>query len=397
MKVLQELGVKGWLAIVVTLTITLSIGIKAAVILFLNTVPEDFFRLTEKVRTSRDTNLNLASSETKETTTYRWDSLPSIAPFPADNPTTPAKVKLGELLFFDKNLSKDRSLACESCHSLFNNSGADGAPISTGIYGQKGNRNAPTVWNTAFQRHLFWDGRASSLEQQALQPFLNPIEMGMDSADEIVQRVKEQPRYSAAFAKAFPGDTRITIDKIVKAIASYERTLITDDSLYDDYVRGDKDALSQQQLNGMSLFAKTGCTHCHFGPNFSAASIFNDGLGFRVFPATPNALVTKYNLDNDRPQVWRVPSLRNVALTGPWLHNGSVNDLHEVVRIMAKSQLAKSASRTFQWSDKKLGVIENPDLTEAEIDDIVAFLNALSSKKLLQRKPDITNSGQLNY
>lgn len=246
----------------------------------------------------------------------------------------------------------------------------------------------PTVWNAAFQRRLFWDGRSETLEHQALQPFLNPIEMGMRSAEEVEKRVREQPEYSELFKRAFSGSAEITISKIVQAIASFERTLITNDSRYDDFIRGDRSALTAQQLNGMALFETTGCVHCHFGPNFSAASVFDSGLEYRAFPAIPGELTARYGLDSEggSPKVWRVPSLRNVALTGPWFHNGAVDNLPDVVRIMAQAQLGKSADRSFQLSETKLDVLENPDLSEQQVEDIVAFLHALSSKKLLQVK-----------
>ncbi|MGB0204736.1 MAG: cytochrome-c peroxidase [Neptuniibacter sp.] len=377
--------------LVVTCLILIAVfsGIKLGIYAFLHNVPEGFFRV-EKVSKSNSSSQGtpdyILSPRVSTPEKYLWQSLPGVAPAPVDNPLTQAKIDLGKQLFFDKNLSADRSLSCASCHELEMHAGGDGARVSTGIMGQKGDRNAPTVWNAAFQKRLFWDGRARSLEQQAVQPFLNPIEMGMNSEAEIEARVKEQPSYTALFAKAFDGNTEITIDKIAKAIASYERTLITNDSPYDEFVRGDKSALTSKQLSGMALFEEAGCIHCHFGPNFSAASVFNSGLELRVFPGNPDQIDSNYSfaLDGEETSVWRVPSLRNVALTGPWLHNGQVDDLNEVVRIMSKAQLGKSSSRTFQWADNRLGVVENPDLTEQQVDEIVAFLKALSSKRLVQ-------------
>jgi cytochrome c peroxidase len=380
---------KKWIITICLIFLILFLGIKVLVVTFLNVVPEGFFSLEasiESVITSSNALGLMLPPKIAENKNYHWRTLPSVAPDPADNPTTVEKVQLGEMLFFDKNLSADRSLACESCHKLYEFAGADGESVATGINKQQGDRNSPTVWNAAFQRRLFWDGRARSLEEQSLKPFTNPVEMGMTSLEQVVLRVKEQPKYLAAFKRAFADEYDITIEKIAQAIASFERTLITNDSPYDDFVRGKKTALSQQQLNGMALFAKTGCVHCHFGPNFSAASVFDSGLAFRIFPANPSRLVKKYELAPSESQntVWRVPSLRNVALTGPWLHNGSIKELSEVVRIMTQAQLGRSHSRAFVWSGTTLDVLENPDLSDAQIGDIVAFLESLSSKKLVK-------------
>ncbi|GAA6152862.1 cytochrome c peroxidase [Pseudoteredinibacter isoporae] len=316
---------------------------------------------------------------------HRWQALPAMAPYPADNPPNPAKIALGKRLFNDRNLSLDRSVSCASCHNLYVYAGADGKTQAEGIGGQKGVRNTPTVWNSAFQRSLFWDGRSNNLEHQALQPILNPIEMGLPSEQAIVERVRSQADYHDLFFQAF-GERNISSVNIAKALASYERTLITNDSPYDDFVRGDRGALKQQQLNGMVLFEQLGCVYCHAGPNFSVASVYSEGLALRLFPAKPTSLTQSLTLNNPetgKPTVWRVPSLRNVALTGPWLHNGSVDTLEEVVRMMAESQLGKSGHRRVVWSDNALSVIDSSPLTDSEVRDIVAFLKALSSKRLL--------------
>ncbi|MCG8013410.1 MAG: cytochrome-c peroxidase, partial [Candidatus Thiodiazotropha weberae] len=169
---------------------------------------------------------------------YVWQTLPDQAPAPENNPMTTEKIVLGKRLFFDKNLSRDRTLSCSSCHDVIGGSGDDGLPTSLGINNQLGGRNAPTVWNAAFQSVLFWDGRAASLEEQAKGPLINPIEMGMPSWDEVVQRVLDDKTYIPLFADAFGADTVIDIERIAEAIASYERTLITPDTPYDRFVRG---------------------------------------------------------------------------------------------------------------------------------------------------------------
>lgn len=310
---------------------------------------------------------------------------------------------LGEKLFSDKNLSRDRTLSCASCHDVNGRAGTDGRSTSLGIDGQTGKRNAPTVWNAAFQAVLFWDGRAPSLEEQARGPLINPIEMGMPSLQAVEQRVQSNADYSAQFDKAFGVNTTITIERIVEAIAAYERTLITPDTPYDRFVRGDRDALTAAQLRGMALFQSAGCINCHFGPNFSAASVFDRRMPLRIFPVNPTPYEERYNLVKDKGisangrGVWRVPSLRNVALTGPWFHNGSVKKLDEAVRVMASAQLGRSG-HFLTWSDrdKVLTEINRPALSDLQVQDIVAFLQALSSDRLREKttklSPTITAS-----
>lgn len=323
---------------------------------------------------------------------YHWQTLPQQAPAPVDNPTTAEKVKLGKRLFFDQSLSRDGTLSCASCHGISSLAGADGRATSLGIDGQVGGRNAPTVWNAAFQARLFWDGRAASLEEQAKGPLINPIEMGMPSWQAVEERVRSKADYRSAFAAVF-GDETITIERIAMAMAAYERTLITTDTPYDRFVRGDINALTAQQLRGMGLFQSVGCISCHFGPNFSAASLFDSTQPMRSFPVTPVPATLRYRLMDDTgaaPRLsgrgyWRVPSLRNVALTGPWLHNGSVTQLDEVVRIMSAAQRGYTG-HMLRWSDQEPVLYEHTQrkLSDDEVNDIVAFLNALSSDTLTQ-------------
>lgn len=333
-------------------------------------------------------------------TPYTWRALPVAAPYPADNPPTPEKIGLGKKLFFDKRLSADGTLSCASCHEISETKGGgDGLSASIGINAQHGTRNAPTVLNAAFQKVLFWDGRATSLEEQAKGPLINPIEMGMPSLDRVVEKVSSITEYRAAFASAFPNQASITIDTIAKAIAAFERTLITPDSPYDRFVRGDSSALTDKQIRGMVLFESTGCIFCHTGPNFSAASIFSGDIPFRIFPSIPNTVFERRYRLNDDPGaamrksdtdrgVWRIPSLRNVNRTAPYFHNGSVTTLTEAVRIMAHVQLAKNLSnnelddRSIQWlqGDQRFKVSSNQALSDSEVDEIVAFLEALDGE-----------------
>jgi len=321
---------------------------------------------------------------------YVWQALPEHAPEPADNPSTPEKIALGKRLFFETRLSGDGRLSCSSCHNLMEKAGGDGLPTAKGINAQIGERNTPTVWNAAFQSVLFWDGRARSLEEQAGGPILNPVEMGLASATEAERRISADATYRTAFAKAF-GDKRVSFQRITQAIAAYERTLITPDAPFDRFVRGDSSALNQAQIRGMTLFESTGCILCHRGPNFSDASLLGGQSPKRIFPANATPYEKKYKLltEGNVRGSWRVASLRNVALTGPWLHNGSVDKLEEVVRIMASAQLGRSGN-FMAWlnQDSALGKLDRTPLGDQVIADIVAFLKSLSSERLLAGRAD---------
>jgi len=302
------------------------------------------------------------------------DSLPTTAPAPADNPTTPEKVALGKMLYHDPRLSSTGTVACASCHNTMLG-GEDNRPNSMGVNGQTGGRSAPTVWNAAFSDVQFWDGRAASLEEQAAGPVTNPIEMGMKSWDDVVARLKTIKGYSHAFELAFGSDHEaITKENATKAIAAYERTLITPNSAYDKYVEGDKDAMTEQQIRGMNKAVELGCTSCHSGP------AFNGSGAFQKFPVHSNGYFeAQYHFSKDlgRAEVtkdkkdehlFKVPTLRNIALTAPYFHNGSVPTLDKAVKIMAKLQADK-------------------DLSDEDTADIVAFLNALTGEFPKQEMP----------
>lgn len=301
-----------------------------------------------------------------------WQALPGKAPEPAGNPTTPAKVELGKMLYHDPRLSANGVLSCNSCHNVMG-AGDDNRHGSIGVKDQVGGRSAPTVYNAAFSSVQFWDGRAPSLEEQARGPVTNPAEMGMKSWDDVVARLKAMPDYTRAFAAAFGGENSVTADNAVKAIAAYERTLITPNSPYDKYAQGDKGALSEQQVRGMNAFAEVGCVGCHSGPAFNGPAL-PEGTGFyQKFPAYENGVLeAKYGFSQDPGRFeathdasdkhfFRVPTLRNVALTAPYFHNGKVRTLEEAVKVMAKTQL-------------------NKELTDAQTADIVAFLNGLTGE-----------------
>jgi len=309
-----------------------------------------------------------------------WEALPKKAPAPADNPTTAAKVELGRMLYHDPRLSSTGTVSCSSCHNTMLG-GEDNRPVAMGVNGQTGGRSAPTVWNAAFNATQFWDGRAPSLEEQAKGPVTNPIEMGMKNWDDVVARLKQIPGYGAAFQKAFGNEDSITMDNSVKAIAAYERTLITPNSPYDKYVKGDKKALSERQVRGMEAFAEVGCVGCHSGPAFSGQ--MEQGVGvFQKFPTFDNGYFeAKYKFKKDSGRfaetgkevdkhLFKVPTLRNVALTAPYFHNGAVKTLDEAIKVMAKLQL-------------------NKDLAAEQVTDIEAFLNGLTGTFPEQKMPHL--------
>ena len=298
-----------------------------------------------------------------------WEALPDVAPAPEDNPTTDAKVILGKMLFMDPRFSSTGTVSCNSCHNVMEG-GDDSRTFSMGVHGKTGGRNAPTVWNSAFHSVQFWDGRAALLEDQAKGPVTNPVEMGVAEIEQAMDKVRAIPGYAAYFDKAFSKDS-MTVENAAKAVAAFERTLITPDSPYDKYVKGDKKTMTAQQISGMETFAATGCTSCHSGAAFNGPKM-ELGQGFYTkFPTfADNVYNDKYKLSADKGReeatgkaadanMFRVPTLRNITDTAPYFHNGSVNDLSEAVKLMAKTQL-------------------NKDLSEAEVKDIVTFLGALT-------------------
>jgi|GEM_PF-134545 len=313
--------------------------------------------------------------------------LPSTVAAPDDNPTTPAKIELGKKLFFDPRLSSTGTVSCNSCHNLMEG-GDDGRPSSMGVHGRIGPRNAPTVWNSVFQNTQFWDGRAADLEEQAAGPIVAQPEMGMPDHGKAIERIAAIPGYQTEFAKVFGGNEPVTIKNVARAIAAFERTLITPHSSYDQYLGGDKSALTANQVRGMQLFDATGCTECHSGPAFNGWEADSKKSIFHEFPRfTESDFIARYDLDRDlgRSQFtqrdedrhyFKVPTLRNIAITAPYFHNGAVESLPEAVRVMAEVEL-----------DVKL--------TNEEVSDIVAFLTALDGEFPVITMPRIpSRSGQ---
>lgn len=293
-----------------------------------------------------------------------------------------AMIRLGELLYFDPRISDDHTISCNTCHDISNGAaGMDGLPTSIGIGKQKGGRNAPTVWNARFLSVQFWDGRAPNLVEQAKGPITNPIEMGMKTHDLAVDRIRQIKGYKPYFKEAF-GTEEINIDNMALAIAKFEETLVTLNSPYDKYKAGDETALDERALKGLQLFSSVGCVACHSGDHFAGPAL-PEGTGFyQKFPMfAGNKYERKYKITKDLGRYdvtkneadknfWRVPQLRNVALTAPYFHNGSVKTLDEAVRVMAKSQL-------------------NRDLKATEVSQLVAFLKSLTGEIPKIEKPTL--------
>jgi len=305
-------------------------------------------------------------------TSEAWRALPEKAESPSDNPTTTAKVELGKKLFFDPRLSLTGTVSCNSCHNLMEG-GDDGRPTSMGVHGRIGPRNAPTVWNSVFQTSQFWDGRATTLEEQAAGPIIAQPEMGMANHDAAIERLRAVPGYASEFAELFPEAQPVTLENAVKAIAAFERTLITRDSPFDRYMAGEHASLTEQQVRGMKLFESVGCTECHAGPNFNHWESGDSEVAFEEFPRfNDNPLVVKYSLDKDLGRheatkndadkhFFKTPTLRNITLTAPYFHNGGVPTLHEAVQVMSVTQL-------------------DTELATEEVDDLEAFLAALEGE-----------------
>lgn len=292
--------------------------------------------------------------------------LPAV-PVPADNPMTAEKIELGKMLYFDKRLSKDGTISCATCHDP-KMAWAEHEPTSKGIGGQFGQRNSPTVINAAYATSQFWDGRAATLEEQAMGPIANPIEMGHD-LDAMIADLSKLDGYTRQFQKVF--GTKITQEGVAKAIAAFERTVLSGNSPYDRFKAGDKAALSEAQQRGLQLF-EDHCAVCHAPPVFSVFVSYNAGIGMdKEKPDLGRMAVTKKDRDMGK---FRVPALREVAKTQPYFHDGSVATLEAAVALMAgggKDNLHLS-SQLKAVREANLGVQERKDLVE--------FLKALSGE-----------------
>jgi len=285
-------------------------------------------------------------------------------PVPADNPQTDAKIRLGRELYFDGRLSADGTISCATCHKP-QTGWANDKPTDTGIRGQVGGRNSGTVIDSGYMRFQFWDGRAGSLEEQALGPIHNPIEMG-ETLENVVRKLSAIPGYHAQVQEVFGTD--VTTDGIAKAIAAFERSIVSGPSPFDLFMAGDRSAMSESAQRGMAIFNGKGhCTPCHSGPMFSDQSFRNIGVGMdKENPDVGRSAISKDERDWGK---FKTPGLRNVAKTPPYLHNGSEATLMDVVNYYDRGGIP----------NKNLDPAMLPlHLTAAEKEDLVAFLEALT-------------------
>jgi cytochrome c peroxidase len=292
---------------------------------------------------------------------------------PSDNPINAAKVELGRDLFYETKLSIDGSKSCSSCHSLVASFSDSGNSVSTGVGGQFGTRNTPGLMNVAYDTSFFWDGRASSLEMQAGIPILNPIEMGSDSVT-VVATLNKSSYYREMFAEAFGGTSEITFQRIRYAIATFERTLISGESPYDSFMNGDSSALSASAQRGLALFnsSRTNCSKCHSGINFTDNAYHSTGLT-EDYIDEGREDVTHNPADNGK---FRTPSLRNVTLTPPYMHDGSFTTFLAVINnynVGGKNNPTQDS------------LIRPLYLNPSEFNDLIAFLNSLTDTSFIHR------------
>jgi cytochrome c peroxidase len=287
---------------------------------------------------------------------------------PENNPMTTAKIALGKLLYFDPRLSRDGTISCASCHNPHHGF-ADPAATSRGVGGQLGGRNSPTVINRLFSKEQFWDGRAADLEEQAHGPLVNQVEMAMPTHDVVVKTCGGIEGYAAHFEKAF-GSADVTMPRIAQAIASYERTVVAGNSPFDRYTNGDTGALSAPAVRGMALFnGKANCKTCHAGFNFTDEQYHNLGVGMdKKAPDLGRYTVTKADADRG---AFKTPTLRNVAETAPYMHDGSEVTLEGVVQLYNRGGVKN------QWLSKEMKPL---GLTPGEVEDVVAFMYALTGE-----------------
>lgn len=297
----------------------------------------------------------------------------SIPAGPERESAEQAKIDLGRTLYYDTRLSKNQDISCNSCHQL-DRFGVDGEPTSPGHKGQRGSRNSPTSFNAALHISQFWDGRAADVEEQAKGPVLNPVEMAMASGDEVLAVLRSIPGYRPMFEAAFPAEAEpMTYDNVARAIGAFERRLLTP-SRFDRFLEGDLAALNDEELQGLALFTDTGCTTCHNGVAIGGGMFQRIGL-VNPYETADAGRFAVTGQEADR-RAFKVPSLRNVAETGPWFHDGSVASLDDAVRLMAHHQLGR-------------------DLNARQIATLAAFLRSLTGTVDMDyvKAPELPPSG----
>jgi len=291
------------------------------------------------------------------------------AVIPNDNPMTVAKLKLGKRLFFDPVLSADNTLSCESCHQP-EKGFADPNALSTGVEEQKGTRHAPVLINRIFSAFQFWDGRTGSLEEQATKPIGNPVEMGMPSMEKVIVKLRNIPSYREDFAAAFPPVGEITEENLAKALACFERTIISGNSPFDRYLSGDDSAMSASAHRGLAIFKdenRGNCETCHASFNFTDENFNNLGVGMdRPDPDMGRFLISE--LDGHQG-AFKTPTLREVANSAPYMHDGSMETLEEVMEFYDRG------GEDNEWLSPKMKAL---NLSKRDKEDLVEFMKALS-------------------
>jgi len=306
-----------------------------------------------------------SEEELSETAALRQRLEKVIRPIQKVEGLNPERVALGERLYHDPNLSSDGTISCASCHDI-TAGGVDGEPTSPGVGGVRGGVNSPTTLNSHLNFVQFWDGRADTLEIQARGPIENPVEMA-NNFDAVIAYLKSEESYVEGFKNAFD-DGEITDENVVSAIADYERTLTTPNSPFDRWLQGDDDALNEKEFAGLKDFVEVGCTSCHTGEGLGGTMFQNMGNIHDYFGTLERKLdetdYGRFNVTHDEKDKHRfkVPILRNIALTGPYMHDGSVDNLADVTRIMGYHQLGK-------------------ELDDETIDNIVTFLHTLTGEQ----------------
>lgn len=293
-----------------------------------------------------------------EEASLNFEPLPNVEVDKLDG-VAKARVYLGKKLYLDPRLSTNDMISCNSCHRL-DAFGVDNEPTSPGHEGKRGERNSPSSFNAFLHIAQFWDGRAKDVEEQALGPILNPVEMGMASDKDVIKKLKAIPDYVSEFKTAFPSEkSPLKYRNIGIAIGAFERTLVTP-SEFDDYLRGDIRALSSTERQGLKKFMEIGCVTCHNGSAVGGGMYQKLGA-VEDYPGNHDVGLYGVTKNEDDKFFFKVPSLRNVAVTGPWFHDGSITDLDEAVRIMGRYQLGVT-------------------LSEEDVSDIRAFLESLTGE-----------------
>lgn len=302
---------------------------------------------------------------------------------------SPQQIDLGRLLFFDPLLSADQSVSCASCHNP-SQGFSDGLGRSVGIHGKQGSRSAPSLWNSAFIKDFFWDARAQSLEQQALSPLFSPQEMG-NSPSQLLSNLQAVEAYPKLFKQAFPDTENLDLDQIATALAAFQSSLISLNSRYDQYAHGYAEALNPQEIEGLNIFRSfvARCSQCHMPPLFTNQQIAVIGT------PEPEGMARDIGAEKTFDSVklrggFKVPSLRNIAETAPYMHSGRFETLREVAEFYSGGRghaVPKGEDLLLHWH------ISEPNLTDDELDRLVDFMRTLSDSSLQPIIPQSVPSG----